>query len=263
MHDREPKQPPKTPTGIDGLDKILGGGVPANRLYLLQGAPGVGKTTFALQFLLNGQKHDEQGMYVSLSESRDELAAIAHSHGWVLDGMGVHEISVRGGGAGGSPHPDPRYTVFHPSEIELETVTRSILEETRKRKPARVVIDSLSELRLLAGDPLRYRRQILMLKEFFSTWPCTVLLLDPGSDGRPEYETLAYGVISLDQFIPNYGRKRRRLRVSKLRAVNVDDGFHDFKVQTGGVVVYPRLVAAEHRLHAEQQIVPSGVANLD
>lgn len=263
MRDREPKQPPKTPTGIDGLDKILGGGVPANRLYLLQGAPGVGKTTFALQFLLNGQKHDEQGMYVSLSESRDELAAIAHSHGWLLDGMAVHEIAVRPGNASDGEQVDSRYTVFHPAEIELEGVTQSILDETRRLKPARIVIDSLSELRLLAGDPLRYRRQLLTFKEFFTSWPCTVFLLDPGSDGRPEFETLAYGVISLDQFVPDYGRKRRRLRVNKLRAVNVDDGYHDFKIKTGGVVVYPRLVAAEHRTHTEQELVPSGVANLD
>lgn len=263
MDEIEPKQPPKIPTGIPGLDAILGGGLPANRLYLLQGSPGVGKTTFALQFLLTGMKHDQQGMYVSLSESRDELAAIAHSHGWLLDGMTVHEISVRGINADHEGHGDPRYTVFHPSEIELESVSRSILEATKKLRPARVVIDSLSELRLLAGDPLRYRRQILLLKEFFASWPCTVLLLDPGSEGRPEYETLAYGVISLDQFIPPYGRKRRRLRVSKLRAVNLDDGYHDFKVHTGGIVVYPRLVAAEHRMHTEQQIVPSGIANLD
>jgi circadian clock protein KaiC len=230
---------------------------------LLQGAPGVGKTTFALQFLLTGQKHDEQGIYVSMSESRDELAAIAHSHGWSVDGMAIHEIAVRAGRTGDAHEGDPRYTVFHPSEIELEGVSRSILEETRRLKPQRIVIDSLSELRLLAGDPLRYRRQLLTFKEFFSSWPCTVFLLDPGADDRPEFETLAYGVISLDQFVPPYGRKRRRLRVSKLRAVNVDDGYHDFKIKTGGIVVYPRLVAADHRMHTEQELVPSGVENLD
>ena len=264
MRDREPITARRAPTGVEGLDNILGGGLPANRLYLLQGGPGVGKTTLALQFLLTGQKHDEQGIYVSLSESRDELAAIAHSHGWVLDGMAVHEISVRGKLPGDDDSTDdPRYTVFHPSEIELEGVTRNIMAETKRLKPARVVIDSLSELRLLAGDPLRYRRQILMLKEFFASWPCTVLLLDPKSEAGPDFETLAYGVLSLDQFVPPYGRKRRRLRLAKLRGVNVDDGFHDFKIRTGGIAVFPRLVAADHRRHTEQEVVPSGVSNLD
>jgi circadian clock protein KaiC len=240
----------------------LGGGLPVNRLYLVKGTPGVGKTTFGLQFLLTGQKHDEQGMYVSLSESRDELAAIAHSHGWLLDGLAVHEVAT-GQTNPPSGEEDPRYTVFHPSEIELETVTRSILDETKRIRPRRLIIDSLSELRLLAGDPLRYRRQILALKEYFTSWPCTVLLLDPASDAGPEFETLAYGVISLEAFIPPYGRKRRRVRVAKLRGVNVDDGYHDFKIETGGMVVYPRLVASEHRTHAKPERVASGVKNLD
>jgi circadian clock protein KaiC len=231
-------------TGISGLDDILGGGFPKTRLYLVEGDPGSGKTTLALQFLLEGIRLGESGLYVTLSETKDELLAVAASHGWSLDNVTIHELAL--------PEekltPGGHYTFFHPSEVELGGTTKSILAEVERVKPVRVVFDSLSEMRLLARDPLKYRRQILGLKQFFIGRNCTVLLLDDrtSTDGDLQLQSLAHGVVMLEQLSPLYGAERRRLRVIKMRGVRFRGGYHDFTIERGGLHVYPRLIAAEH-----------------
>lgn len=258
------KRFPRVPTGISGLDMILNGGLPKDRLYLVQGDPGVGKTTLSLQFLLEGRRLSERCLYVTLGETREELEGVAASHGWSLDGIDVFEIQT--GMNEEDLDTDESYDVFHPSEVELGAVMRTLLAEAEKVKPARVVIDSLSEVRLLARDPLRYRRQLLALKKFFIGRGSTVLLLDAGSAekvGDLQSNTLVHGVILLEQELPRFGLKRRRLSVVKLRGVKFDDGYHDFKVETGGVVVFPRLVASEHSTVPPRGLVSSGLAELD
>jgi circadian clock protein KaiC len=231
-------------TGVSGLDDILGGGFPRTRIYLIEGDPGSGKTTMALQFLLEGIQHGESGLYVTLSETKDELVAVAASHGWSLDQIAIHELTL--------PEekltPGGHYTFFHPSEVELGGTTQSIFAEVEKTNPVRVVFDSLSEMRLLARDPLKYRRQILGLKQFFIGRNCTVLLLDDrtSTDGDLQLQSLAHGVLMLEQLSPLYGAERRRLRVIKMRGVKFRGGYHDFTIEKGGLCVFPRLVAAEH-----------------
>jgi circadian clock protein KaiC len=249
---------PRVSTGTIGLDDILGGGLPLNRLYLVQGDPGVGKTTAALQFLLSAVP-GEGSLYVTLSETKEELEGVAASHGWSLGTIAVYELAVAEETAKGD------YTLYHPSEIELNKTTQGVLEIVDRLKPRRVVFDSLSDLRLLARDPLRYRRQILGLKQFFVGRECTVLLLDDRSTGPADQqlESIVHGVIDLEQTAPEYGSDRRRLRVKKMRGVRFRGGYHDFKVDTGGLVVYPRLVAAEHGDRHAPEPVRSGVARLD
>jgi circadian clock protein KaiC len=251
--------PPRALTGIEGLDLVLGGGLPRHRLYLLEGSPGVGKTTMALQFLMEGRNKGEQGLYVTLSETTEELEAVAVSHGWSLDGITVYELADVDT-AGGDD-----YTLFHPSEVELGETTQGVLDVVDRIKPQRVVFDSLSELRLLARDPLRYRRQILSLKQYFVGRKCTVMLLDDRTSTPTDLqlESLAHGVVDLEQLAPEYGAERRRLRVKKMRGIPFDGGFHDFRITTGGAVVYPRLVAAEHRPGFTAGIVKSGIQELD
>lgn len=248
-------------TGIEGLDAILGGGFPRKRLYLIQGDPGTGKTTMALQFLLEGARAGEAGLYVTLSETREELLAVARSHGWSLDGVAVYEVQAN------EDHlqPEEEYTAFHPAEVELGETVQNLLDEVERVKPVRVVIDSLSEMRLLARDTLRYRRQILALKQFFLARDCTILFLDdPVSKvGEHQFQTLAHGVLVMERNAPEYGKARRRLQVAKLRGVDFHDGYHDFAIRTGGLVVYPRLVAAEPNGSPPKQRVSSGVAALD
>jgi circadian clock protein KaiC len=231
-------------TGISGLDDILGGGFPAERLYLIEGDPGAGKTTLALQFLLEGLKRGEPGLYVTLSETKEELRSVAVSHGWTLDQLNIYELAV----AEEKFAPGGHYTFFHPSEVELGETTQSVLAEVERVKPVRVIFDSLSEMRLLARDPLRYRRQILGLKQFFVGRNCTVLLLDDRSahDSSLQLQSLAHGVIMLEQLSPLYGAERRRLQVVKLRGVKFRGGYHDFAIRRGGLEVFPRLIAAEH-----------------
>jgi circadian clock protein KaiC len=248
-------------TGIAGLDDVLGGGLTRGRLYLVEGSPGAGKTTTALQFLLEGIRNGESGVYITLSESEQELHAVAQSHGWSLDGAHIFEVT---------PSPDllvgeQQYTVFHPSEVELSETTRGIREIVERVRPTRVVFDSLSELRLLAGSTLRYRRQVLALKQFLVQRGCTVLVLDDSSAGEAELhvQTLAHGIIVLEQGQPEYGNERRRLRVVKFRGASYSGGYHDFVIRKGGIMVFRRLVAAEARRPVVLEKLPSGVPGID
>jgi circadian clock protein KaiC len=247
------------PTGIGGLDDILRGGLPRNYTYVLQGTPGVGKTTVGLQFLRAGVAEGEAGLFVSLSETSEELHATAATHGWSLERISVHEVNGElAEGTGDN-------TLFQVSEVELGETTRRILQEVERINPARLVIDSLSELRLLSQSPLRYRRQILALKKFFAGRRCTALFLDDtGSDnGDMHLETIAHGVISLEQSAPFYGADRRRLRVMKLRGVKFREGYHDFRIETGGIRVFPRLIAKEHHFVFPNEMASSGLPSLD
>ena len=246
-------------TGIPGLDELLIGGLTPNRMYLVEGNPGTGKTTFALQFLLNGRDAGEKTVYVTLSETVTELTAIARSHGWSLEGVELFQLSPAEG-----LKPEDQYTLYHPAEVELGETIKSVLEIIDRVQPTRVVFDSLSELKLLARDPLRYRRQILALKEYFSGRDCTILMLDDLSTGGPDLqlESLSHGVILLDTLPFEYGRARRRLRIVKFRGVAAVEGFHDFVIRRGGLDVFPQLVAAPESAAREGQ-VQSGVAELD
>ncbi len=226
-------------TGIPGLDDILDGGLPAEHLYLVEGEPGTGKTTLSLQFLLEGRARGERGVYVTLSETGQELEGVARSHGWTLEGISVLDmVSMPDGGA-----PEEQYTIFHPSEVELQSTVGAILSRVGQVAPTRVVLDSLSEMRLLARDPLRFRRQILALKQYFTSRGITVLMLDARSAGDTEMQlhSLAHGVIRLQQLVLSHGAERRQLRVSKLRGVRFHAGYHDFVIRTGGVDVFPRI----------------------
>jgi circadian clock protein KaiC len=258
---RERDREPFARTGIEGIDEILSGGLTPNRLYLVEGVPGSGKTTLAMQFLLEGVRRGEPVLYVTLSESAEELLAVAASHGWSLDGITIRELVA----SEESLRPDDHYTMFHPSEVELGETTRTILEEVERIKPTRVVFDSLSELRLLAGTPLRYRRQILALKHFFGGRNCTVLLLDDmtSTDHDLQVQSIAHGVVLLEQMSPDYGADRRRLRVVKYRGVQYRGGYHDYVIRRGGIVAFPRLVAREHRSEGSLQRLSSGIAALD
>lgn len=248
-------------TGNEGLDDILNGGLRANRLYLIEGTPGSGKTTLALQFLLQGAALKEPVLYLSLSETRDEIEEVAASHGWTLDGITIRELIP----SETALHPEEQYTMFHPADVELSETTKTILEDVERTKPTRVVFDSLSELRLLAGNPLRYRRQILALKQFFAGRQCCVLLLDDlTAEGRDlQVQSIAHGVLLLEQLNPEYGAERRRLRVIKCRGVKFRGGYHDYKIERGGLSVFPRLVAAEHRQDKPLKQLSSGLAPLD
>jgi circadian clock protein KaiC len=230
-------------------------------LYLIEGMPGAGKTTLALQFLLEGVRQGESVLYVTLSESEEELRAVAVSHGWSLDKMQIRELVPKED----KLLPEEQYTMFHPSEVELNEATKLILADVEKYKPTRVVFDSLSEMRLLAGNPLRYRRQIIALKQFFSGRKSTVLLLDDMTavERDLQVQSIAHGVLLLEQLSMEYGSDRRRLRVIKFRGRKFRGGYHDYIIQRGGVVVYPRLVAAEHRRAASREKLPSGITTLD
>jgi circadian clock protein KaiC len=249
-------------TGSPGLDRVLGGGLVPNRMYLIEGDPGTGKTTLGLQFLLEGMRRGETGMYVTLSETAQELGGVAASHGWSLDGLTIRELAPWSPGTGPE---EADYTFFHPSEVELSDTIKTVFADVQRVEPRRVVIDSLSELKLLAREPLRYRRQILALKQFFAGRECTVLLLDDrtAAPGDLQLQSLAHAVIRLELAAGDYGADQRRLRVIKYRGVVFRGGYHDFKIRTGGIVVHPRLVAAEHRLGFSAGEEPSGVDGLD
>jgi circadian clock protein KaiC len=247
-------------TGIPGLDAVLAGGLPPRRTYLVQGQPGVGKTTLALQFLLEGVRRGEPTLYVTLSETREELSAVAASHGWDLDGVAVFEL-----GGGDSAAVADENTLYLPSEVELGERIAALLAEVDRVQPRRLVVDSCTELRLLAQTPLRFRRQILALKTDLVRRDCTVLLLETPAErtGDALLQSLVHGVIELEQLSPLYGAERRRLRVAKLREVKFRGGYHDMLLTHDGVVVFPRLVAAEHAPGFEAGVFESGVPALD
>lgn len=244
-----------------GLDSILGGGLPANHLYLLDGEPGTGKTTLALQFLLDGVARGEGGLYVTLSESEEELTGVAGSHGWSLDGIEIFELAAN---VGGEPD-EAEYTIFHPAEVELHQTVGAVFDVVERVAPMRVVFDSLSEMRLLARDPLRFRRQILSLKQFFAGRACTVLLLDDKSapEGDMQLHSLAHGVVVLEHLAMEYGAERRRLQVSKLRGSQFWGGYHDFRIKTGGIEVYPRIRIIAPNPGVADGVLESANAGLD
>lgn len=251
----------KASTGIDGLDKILRGGLPRNRLHLLEGNPGTGKTTLGLQFLLEGARNGERGLYITLSETREELIAVARSHGWSLDSLSICDLTISENSLKNNSH----YTIFHSSEVELDETTQAVLDEVDRIEPVRVVFDSLSELRLLARDALRYRRQILALKQYFMGKKCTVLLLDDhtSAESDRQLESIAHGVINLEYIPPEYGKQRHRLRVLKMRGVNFQSGYHDLNIETGGLVVFERLTATDYEEQASTSSLATGLPELE
>lgn len=247
--------------GIEGLDDVLGGGLERSRTYLLEGSPGAGKTTIALQFLMEGAAANEACLYITLSETEEELLATARSHGWDVGGIDIYELVP----PENLLDEEQQQSLLYSSDLELGETTRRIFEEFERVKPSRVVLDSLSEIRLLAQSSLRYRRQILALKHYFSRSGVTVLMLDDlTSDANDKtVHSVAHGVVRLDELAPEYGAERRRLRVIKYRGRRFRGGYHDFAIKTGGVRVFPRLVSAEHRTDFDRTMLTTDSAELN
>jgi circadian clock protein KaiC len=251
----------KAKFGIEGLDSILNGGIERNRLYLVEGNPGTGKTTMAVQFLIEGVRRGEPALYITLSETEEELRATARAHNWVLDGITICELVP----------PESlldeaqQQSLLYSSDLELGETTRAVFDIVGRLKPSRVVVDSLSEIRLLAQSSLRYRRQMLGLKHFLSRHDCTALLLDDMTAELSErtVHSIAHGVLHLEELSPLYGSDRRRMRVTKLRGQAYRGGYHDFAIVEGGVRVFPRLVASEHFGPFPDGRLQSGIATLD
>jgi circadian clock protein KaiC len=248
-------------TGVSGLDEILVGGLSRDRVYLLEGSPGTGKTTAALSFLMEGSKQGEKTLYITLSETEEELRDTATSHGWHLTDIVIFELVP----PESLLDEQQQQSLLYSSDLELGETTRMIFERVEATKPSRVVIDSLSEIRLLAQSSLRYRRQVLALKHYFAKLGATVLLLDDLTTDTLDktVHSVAHGVIRLEELAPNYGAERRRVRVVKYRGRHFRGGYHDFTIKTGGLEVYPRLIAGEHRTDFDRSPVPSGVEGLD
>lgn len=256
----QPASMPRISTGMPGLDAVLRGGLTPNRLYLLEGNPGTGKTTVALQFLRAGVARGERCLYITLSETQQELVAAAATHDWALDGIDVYELVNEAG-----LDLESSQSILHPADMELNETTRNVMARVEDLKPALVVFDSLSEMRLLAQSPLRYRRQILALKHFFANRECTVLLLDDKTSepGDLQLHSIAHGVMSLDQYVQEFGPERRRVRVVKMRGIQFDGGYHDVRLERGGMIVFPRLVAADHHEPFTSAPQSTGVQALD
>lgn len=256
------QMPPRVSTGIAGLDDVLGGGLPQGNMYLVEGESGAGKTTLGLQFLLEGRRRGERTLWITLSETETQLLQSARSHGWSLEGIEVCNPGV----PDRISQPGDKYSFFSPADVELDEIRDAIVAATERVRPSRVVFDPFSDIRHLAREVLRYRRQVLSLREFFNEHGCTVLLMQEltrGTAGDLQAEALVHGYLTLHQEAPEYGGQRRRLRIHKMRGMSFRDGFHDFAIQTGGLEVYPRLIAAEHVADHPEDVAPSGVAQLD
>ncbi len=255
------KTHPQVTTGIPNLDYILRGGLPQHRLYVVEGDPGAGKTTLALQFLMEGARLGERCLYVTLSETANELQEVSASHGWTLDGVELLELDT----LAERLHENANYTVYHPADVELAETVKHIRSEVERVNPARVVLDSVSELKILSETNARYRREILGLKQFLAQQKCTAFVLDDRTtrEGEQQLQSIAHGVIRLERHAREYGDTRRQIQVVKLRGVQFRDGLHDFTINTGGIVVYPRLSASEHPKKFNQDTVESGVKELD
>ncbi|MFO1454867.1 MAG: ATPase domain-containing protein [Steroidobacteraceae bacterium] len=247
-------------SGIEGIDEVLGGGLTPDRFYLVEGRPGAGKTTLALQFLLEGVRSGETVLYMTLSESAQELQAVARSHGWSLEGVAIREYLVQAA----TLAPEP-VTMFHLAEVELGETLQRMLADVDELRPARVVLDALSELRLLAETTIRYRRQLLAFKQFFVTRHCTVLLLDDctAAAGDPHVQSVPHGVLQLECLRQPYGGDRRQLRVAKMRGRAFLSGAHDYEIRRGGLVVFPRLVPGDEGPPFERRPMSSGIPGLD
>jgi circadian clock protein KaiC len=254
--------PARLSTGVQGLDEVLGGGLPQGQIYLVEGESGAGKTTLGLQFLLAGQRRRERTLWITLSETERQLTQSAQSHGWSLAGIEVcNPVAPDGVG-----QADNKYSFFSPADVELEQIRQGIVAATERVRPSRVVFDPFSDIRHLAREVLHYRRQVLSLREFFNEHRCTVLLMQEltrGTAGDLQAEALVHGYLTLHQDAPEYGGQRRRLRVHKMRGMAFRDGFHEFSIQTGGLEVYPRLIAAQHVEHHADENIASDVEQLD
>lgn len=259
-----PQTPPddeRVSTGVPGLDDVLNGGFPQGHFFLVEGEPGTGKTTLGLQFLMDGANRGEKVLYVTLSESQREIEKVARSHGWSLANLTIFEFTPKED----SLRPEDQYSAFHPSEVEFQDTTQNILAEVDRVQPTRVVLDSLSEIRLLARDSFRYRRQVLALKHFFTNRNCTVLLLDDRTSGTDDLQlqSIAHGVLMLEKVAREYGKTRRRVQVAKLRGSRYREGYHDYGIETGGIRVFPRLAANEYRDGIVEGSIASGLPKLD
>lgn len=249
------------PTGVPGLDEILAGGYASSRAHLVEGRPGSGKTTLGLQFLLDGVRRKERCLYITLSESKRELLAVAEHHGWSLDGIDIYELVP----PELSFDPRQQQSLVYSSDLELGETVHMVMAEVERVKPQRLVFDSLSEIRLLSQGALRYRRQVLALKNFFLLHDVTALVLDDLTYEQDDLNlhSVSHAVIRLDQLAPLYGSERRRIRAVKMRGMAFRGGYHDFVIRRGGLHVFPRLVAADHNRGFEREAASSGIAELD
>ena len=256
MSASDPGSSARVRTGIKGLDAILDGGLPRGEIHLVQGSAGTGKTTVGLQFLLDGAAAGETALFVTFAQTEATLRKIATSHGWSLDGISVHELTGAGGGDEGEQ------TLFHTADVELGETTSAIFAAIERAQPDRIVLDSVASIRLLADDPLRYRRQLLTMRRFLAPRPSTVLLLD-GTEPDPALEDIVHGVLRLERVTPEYGDVHRRLSIAKMRGMAFNGGYHNYRIRAGGLDVYPRIRPQEHGGHAVREVVRSGVAGLD